>query len=743
MESERRAAVSRRAAWLIAAWTIIALLEFVAQLISARPRKPSWERQLLLDLVISWSWAALTPVVVWLARRRLAGRFATVRTVALHLIAACSIMMVFAALRTVMESLILHMYGSAAATSVFSTIVMSADLDTVLYFVIIGITRAADQLREYQDRTLRAAALEAELSGAQLRYLERQLQPHFLFNCLHVISELAYEAPAAARRIIGDLQSLLRSAVAKAGRDEVPLGEELDTLGPYVAIQRARFSEWLTVDTDVDAEARRALMPPFVLQPLVENAIRHGLTPRGGPGTVGISARVDGPWLSIRVRDDGVGLAKGPAAHTRRQGIGLRNVRERLRFLYGPEHWFSLGDNPGGGTCVDIRIPYRLAAVVPAASANGNGNGHSNGNGRHLVDTPLPSDNVTAEMPVPQRDATSYVQRAPSPPLTGKEWAFLAAGWALFGTFWYLQPYLGELPWPNGHPVGEMLQFGPLNIAMVLVWATLTPAVIALARRVRVGIGDGWRPVLFHVVGAVVFSAIQTGAIIALDVEPRAFRFAQQPQSLIWNLFVYAALVAWSNGRDYYAWRRERELESLRLEGAIMRARWRSLCVNLRPDFVCESLDIISALIDEDPSQAERLTTRLADLLRLTLDTAAEPWLPLERELSLLAAYVDLKRTIETGRGCIRVQVAGAQRYGERRIPNRLLRSLLEDAGPATVKIDVTQVPRGTRIAVTSDRPMDDAAEMARQALSTERVSVRVVDAHEVVFVIDSPLGGI
>jgi hypothetical protein len=343
-------------------------------------------------------------------------------------------------------------------------------------------------------------------------------------------------------------------------------------------------------------------------------------------------------------------------------------------------------------------------------------------------------------MPVPA--ATSYVQRAPSPPLTAKDWAFLACGWALFGTFWYLQPYLGTIPMRNGSPVEMMLEFGPLNIAMVLVWAALTPAVIALARRVRVGGGDGWRPVLFHIVGAVVFSAIQTGAIIALDVEPRSFRFAQQPQSLIWNLFVYAALVAWSNGRDYYAWRRERELESLRLEGAIMRARWRSLCVNLRPDFVCESLDVISALIDDDPSQAERLTTRLADLLRLTLDTAAEPWLPLSRELSLLTAYVDLKRSIETGRGCIRVQIAGAQQYAERRIPNRLLRALLEDAGPAAVTIDVSQVSRGTRIAVTSDRPMDEAAEMARQALSTERVSVRVVDPHEVVFVIDSPLGG-
>jgi two-component system, LytTR family, sensor kinase len=736
MEPERR--VARRAAWLITAWTIVALLELVAQLISTQPRKPSWEL-LLLDLVVAWSWAAITPAVVWLARRRFTGPYATLRTVGFHLIAGCSIMMAFAALRTVLDSVILHRYGSAAVPRVLWSIIMYGDLDTVLYFVIVGITRAADQLREYHDRTLRAAALEAELSGAQLRYLERQLQPHFLFNCLHVISELAYEAPVAARRIIGDLQSLLRSAVAKAGRDEVPLGEELDTLKPYVDIQRARFSEWLTITTDVDGEARRALMPPFVLQPLVENAIRHGLTPRGGPGTVGIDARVDGPWLSIRVRDDGVGLPKGPAAHTRRHGIGLRNVRERLRYLYGPEHWFALGDNLGGGTCVDIRIPYRPAAMPLPLS---NGNGLSYGNGRRVaeaVDTSLPPDNVTEEMPV--APATSYVQRAPSPPLTAKDWAFLACGWALFGAFWYLQPYLASIPMSGARPVQLMLEFGPLNIALVLVWAALTPGVIALARRVRVGGSDGWRPVLFHVVGAVVFSAIQTGAIVALDVEPRSFRFAQQPQSLIWNLFVYAALVAWSNGRDYYAWRRERELESLRLEGAIMRARWRSLCVNLRPDFVCESLDVISALIDDDPSQAERLTTRLADLLRLTLDTAAEPWLPLERELSLLTAYVDLKRSIETGRGCIRVQIAGAQQYAERRIPNRLLRALLEDAGPAAVNIDVSQVPRGTRIAVRSDRPMDEAAEMARQALSTERVSVRVVDPHEVVFVIDSPLG--
>lgn len=733
MEQERR--VSRRAVWLLTAWTVVALLEFVAQLISQRPRKPIWERQLLLDLVIAWSWAAVTPVVVWLGQRRFSGRFATAQTVGFHLIAACSIMMAFAALRTVLDGVILHMYGSSAVPKVLWTILMIGDLDIVLYFVIVGITRAADQLREYQERTLRAAALEAELSGAQLRYLERQLQPHFLFNCLHVISELAYEAPIAARHIIGDLQSLLRSAVARAGRDEVPLGEELDTLEPYVDIQRARFSEWLTITTDVDAEARSALMPPFVLQPLVENAIRHGLTPRGGPGCVGISARVEGPWLSICVRDDGVGLPKGPAEGPRRHGIGLKNVRERLRFLYGPEHWFSLGDNPGGGTRVDIRIPYRVAAAT-------------NGNGHHPVEAvppspPPPEFAVTEEMPVPLARVPSYAQGAPSPPLTGKEWAFLAAGWALFGTFWYMQPYLGALPFPDMDPVHDMLSFSPLNIALVLVWVALTPAVIALARRVRVGIGDGWRPVIFHIIGAVVFSLIQVGVIIALDVEPKDFRFADQPQSLIWNLFVYAALVAWSNGRDYYAWRRERELESLRLEGAIMRARWRSLCVNLRPDFVCESLDVISALIDDDPAQAERLTTRLADLLRLTLDTAAEAWLPLERELKLLAAYVDLKRSIETGRGCIRVQVAGAQRYGERRIPNRLLRALLEDAGPAAVQIDVSQVPRGTRIAVSSDRPMSDAAEMARLALLTERVSVRVVDPHEVIFVIDNPPGGV
>jgi hypothetical protein len=116
MEQERR--LSRRAVWLVTAWTVVALLEFVGQLISQRPRKPIWERQLLLDLVIAWSWAAVTPAVMWLARRRFSGRFATLQAVGFHLIAACSIMMAFAALRTVLDGVILHMYGSSAVPKV-------------------------------------------------------------------------------------------------------------------------------------------------------------------------------------------------------------------------------------------------------------------------------------------------------------------------------------------------------------------------------------------------------------------------------------------------------------------------------------------------------------------------------------------------------------------------------------------------------------------------------------------------
>ncbi len=722
-------AVLRRSGWLLGAWTAFAVLAFLGHQVSTLTPKPAWERELLLDLALAWTWAALTPLVVHLARQRITGRWAGARTVAMHLILAMTIAVAFAALRTVLDTMILRMWSQQMYPMVLGYLLLNADLDVVLYFVIIGVTHAADQLREYRDRALRAAALESELSGAQLRFLERQLQPHFLFNCLHAITELAYEAPAAARHIISDLQSLLRSAVSKAGRDEVALAEELDTLQPYVDIQRARFSDWLTVTTNVDADARHALMPPFVLQPLVENAIRHGLIPRGGPGRVEITARVDGRWLSVQVRDDGQGLPHGTMPSASGYGIGLRNVRERLRHLYGPDHWFALSDNPDGGTCVDIRIPYQRVSPSPAPRAAA-ADAVAVGDG--AAGLPL------ATTPVAPAETVPFAHDAhPSPPLTARDWVFLATGWALFGTFWYLQPYLGRFPFHPQRAVREMLLYAPLNISLVLVWAALTPAVLFVARRVRVGVGRVGRPLLIHIAGAIVFSLLQVSMIVALDVEPRSFRFAEQPQSVVWNLFVYAALVAWSHGRDYFAWRRERELESLKLESAIARARWRSLCVSLRPDFVCETLDIIAALIDDDASQAERMTARLADLLRLTLDSAAEPWIALTRELGLLTAYTDLRRTIEAGRACLRVQIVGGRTHGDRPVPNRLLRALLEDAGPASVRIEISEVSRGTRIAVVSDRPIDDAAEVARQALAIERLTVRVVDSHEVVFVVD------
>jgi len=199
--------------------------------------------------------------------------------------------------------------------------------------------------------------LEARLTQAQLESLKLQLHPHFLFNTLNTITALINTDPRAAERMVSGLSDLLRLSLRSAPEPEVPLERELEVLDRYVEIQTVRFKDRLTVSFHIDPAARRALVPNLILQPLVENAIRHGIAPRAAPGRIEISAaRVDG-LLALRVTDNGVGGTPGVAL---REGIGLSNARARLRSLYGAAHRFEAGCGPSGGFAVSIDIPFRL-----------------------------------------------------------------------------------------------------------------------------------------------------------------------------------------------------------------------------------------------------------------------------------------------------------------------------------------------------------------------------------------------
>ena len=198
--------------------------------------------------------------------------------------------------------------------------------------------------------------LEARLARAQLQSLRLQLHPHFLFNTLNTINALISTDRHAAERVISGLSELLRMSLSSASEQEVTLAKELELLAHYIEIQQIRFQDRLTVTFRIDPDARYALVPNLMLQPLVENAIRHGIAPRAAPGHVVVSAARRGMRLELSVVDDGVG--ENPRVD-HRDGVGLGNTRARLLSLYGGDHRFEARGASSGGFAVQIEIPYR------------------------------------------------------------------------------------------------------------------------------------------------------------------------------------------------------------------------------------------------------------------------------------------------------------------------------------------------------------------------------------------------
>ena len=203
--------------------------------------------------------------------------------------------------------------------------------------------------------------LEARLARAQLQSLRLQLHPHFLFNTLNTINALIGTDRHAAERVISGLSELLRMSLSSASEQEVTLAKELELLAHYIEIQQIRFQDRLTVNFRIDPDARYALVPNLMLQPLVENAIRHGIAPRAAPGHVVVTAARRGDRLELSVVDDGVGEK---ASRDHRDGVGLGNTRARLLSLYGSEHRFEAGGASAGGFAVHIEIPYRTDTTM-------------------------------------------------------------------------------------------------------------------------------------------------------------------------------------------------------------------------------------------------------------------------------------------------------------------------------------------------------------------------------------------
>jgi signal transduction histidine kinase len=325
----------------------------------------SFWRMLAWQLLGCWYfWPLLTPLILRLGRRFPLERGSLKRSLLVHL-AASTILAAAHSLQVVVSTQLFRPFDDMMRerpfwASYWGRFLSEYHLELIAYGMIVGVGYAFDYYARYREREFRAAQLENQLAQAQLHALKMQLHPHFLFNTLNAIAGLVRDRKdKAAVRMIAGLSDLLRHTLENSGKQEIPLREELDFLELYLDIQQMRFSDRLTVRMEVAPETLNARVPNLILQPLVENAIRHGVAARVSSGLIAISARLVNGLLQLKVSDDGPGLKRDWRMEDG-AGIGLSNTRERLKQLYGREHRFEVRNREGGGVEATLLIPCRV-----------------------------------------------------------------------------------------------------------------------------------------------------------------------------------------------------------------------------------------------------------------------------------------------------------------------------------------------------------------------------------------------
>lgn len=313
------------------------------------------------QFVRAMMWASLAPLILLLRRHVPLHRGFWVGGTAFHLLFSFVVMAVYYVGRW--AGFYLWIKGAWPPDGFWSEVVRGFYgrnlIDMAYYWGVLAVGHGLDIYQRYRREELKSAQLEARLIKTELQALRQQLHPHFLFNTLNTVAVLIREQKhEEAVTLLARLGFLLRMSLDQNCASEVTLRQEMDFLERYIEIQQLRFSDRLRFAIDIAEEAREALIPNFLLQPIVENAILHGVAPKAGPGRVDIIGRVAAGTLHLEVRDDGIGLPRRQPDRAR-QGIGLANTRERLAKLYGPQGRLELRSEPGRGVTVQIQLPYR------------------------------------------------------------------------------------------------------------------------------------------------------------------------------------------------------------------------------------------------------------------------------------------------------------------------------------------------------------------------------------------------
>ena len=346
---------------LVSAWAIfgsyMACQDYVVAINQGQPAL--WSRVLPEELLYAACWALLTPLIFFLTGRFPIGRGRLVRRAGLHLVLSVCVSLVQRTLYGMTFDLyrVLFLGGTFSWERFSANLLSFVDYGMLLYWLLLLIGHAVESARTLREKELRASQLETQLSRAQLQALKMQLHPHFLFNTLNAISVLIKKDPDAARATVARLSDLLRIALEGGTSHEVTLASEMRFLTRYLEIEKTRFGDRLSASFDVAPQIRGAYIPGMILQPLVENAIKHGVAKRRGSSSIVVAARKEHDILCLSVWNEGPRMAS-PKGNTVTEGVGLANTRSRLRQLYGDSANLSVRNRDRGGVIAEITLPF-------------------------------------------------------------------------------------------------------------------------------------------------------------------------------------------------------------------------------------------------------------------------------------------------------------------------------------------------------------------------------------------------
>lgn len=311
----------------------------------------TWRQAITIALISWYIRALLVPLGFWMAHRmpmrRVVGLAVLTRNVATH------------AIVSLLAGTVLHVVYAALMTKLTwiprrASVSVELPMNVLIYWAAVAAAHGVDYYNRARDRELATTQLESALAAARLDALCSRLHPHFLFNALNGIAELVHENAEAADQMLSELAEMLRTIIKQPSRQNVALAEELGLVERYLRLQQMRFGDRLRFSLEANVETLRAAVPFLLLQPLVENAVIHGIASCPEGGTVEIASHRDRDWLVLKVRDNGAGCISSA------EGVGLQATRLRLRHGYGEAHRFEFVSSAGQGTTVEVRLPFRI-----------------------------------------------------------------------------------------------------------------------------------------------------------------------------------------------------------------------------------------------------------------------------------------------------------------------------------------------------------------------------------------------